>query len=193
MTYFVAINGYYDHQTALLFAMVPVFGPLYCIIQLFLLKTGSPIILLVLMVPFLLTSFCSISYRNEYAKASKATDNTQNIRNDFCPMPSELKMNPDFYKTNPVKEEITVPVIKPLHSEQPSAPANPEAQPSSRESAPTTAVKTPVAAAVLPKPECQPFCAVSSKPEESASAELTEAQEKYNQAMREILSRINKK
>lgn len=176
MTFFVALNGGYLTSRALIMAIVPALGPLFCAFQLLLAGTGAPLVLVLIFAPSALALWASLTVREhctcegEEMPFLPVSDFTPTPIDTFrvrVPQPVIETAAATTESTIPVAASVKEPVIVAAASSRPSASTAPDAPMPS-------AVTAPV-------------------PAPAAAPERRTGNEEYDRALQDVLSILNKK
>lgn len=207
MCFFVALDGGYDSDRALIFSLIPLAGPLFCGFQLVIAGTGTPLILFALFIPCALPALGSAYFSDQYKLAVYEASKPENPV-----LPDAL----DILTRNPEKKRFDYdlesqpkapPAAQPLPVKQPAPeprplPVKPEKtqpQPVKKNGETNNAVKQPLERATVKTENDIPYLQkteeyqkISSEPSPRGTGSDRESNEEYDKMLRDVLSILNK-
>ncbi|HBT63320.1 MAG TPA: hypothetical protein DEB10_01485 [Ruminococcaceae bacterium] len=174
MTFFIAVDGGYNITRSLLLSLIPIIGPLICGFQLALAGVGSPLILLALFIPCVVTALGCAYFNDQYANDILVHNKEENEKR----LP---EINTDLLKSGINKIHEPKPQTLPT-----TVPSKPQPLP----------VKTPeVRPQTLPIPrpdvKTDKYETKEKKPVDTILTAKT-GHDEYDKALQDVLSILNK-
>lgn len=199
MTFFVALDGGYDSQSAFVFMTVPLLGPLFCSIQLLLAGTGSPAILILLFLSYTFTLLGWARFRDQYKTDCRIDGHSTAVRDIGGVSLNQLHS----LKSQPVQKLKSQPAAQPKPIQPTASAQKPRSAPAPKPiplTEPTPTPKTVPAQKPLPAPKSisQPVpkrdsaSVKTAEAPKNANKPKTGIGEKYDKILDDVLSILNK-